>query len=101
MDSAGAKPGGSSPGAEEKLKRGLTPMRTIVVSNFPEGTTGYDLECFFVMFGDSPEVSFPRRGRYALVTFKDEPHAERALAANGERMSGRRLRVKMAKWEVP
>jgi RNA recognition motif-containing protein len=75
-------------------------MRTIVVSNLPAGTTRWDLKCFFLMFGPVPEISFPRRGGYALLTFKDEDHAKQALEANGKRMSGRRIRVKMARWEV-
>jgi RNA recognition motif-containing protein len=75
-------------------------MNTVIVSNFPEDATETQLQDLFWEYGEVRAVRFGTRRKYALVAFDDPKGAELAVWGGGKKMSGQKLKVKMAKWDV-
>jgi RNA recognition motif-containing protein len=75
-------------------------MNTVIVFNFPEKATEQELEDLFWEYGRVQQVKFASRRRYALITFEDPKGAELAVWGGGKEMSGQKLKVKMAEWDV-
>lgn len=74
----------------------------IYVGNLSYNTTEDGLRDYFVKFGDMEEVKLitdrdtGRSKGFAFITFVNESSAKDSLAANGEELDGRPLRVNMA-----
>ena len=75
----------------------------IYVGNLSYGVEEQDLRTFFESFGDITEVFIPKdretgKGRgFAFITFENQAQAQEAVKTNGQELSGRILKVNIAK----
>ena len=75
----------------------------IYVGSLSYDTTSEDLQDYFGKYGDIAEVKLiidretNRSKGFAFITYSDQQAAEAALAANGDELQGRKIRVNAAK----
>jgi RNA recognition motif-containing protein len=75
-------------------------MHTVIVFNISGDVTEGQLQELFLEYGEVQYIKFASRRNYALITFEGENDARRAVEAGGKELSGRKLTVRMAKWDV-